>query len=50
MAYGALAEVVAAVLNAVVYVVSSVLGAVVVFSFVPALLAAVLLALLGRGV
>ena len=66
LAYGAVAGVAAAVLNAVVYLAASLLGAipldveipntggplplgaVVIFSFVPALLAAVLLALLGR--
>lgn len=66
LAYGAVAGVAAAMLNAVVYLVASAvraipqgveipntggplpLGAVVVFSFVPALLAAGLLALLGR--
>ena len=66
LAYGAVAGVAAAVLNAVVYLAASLLGAipfdveipntggplllgaVVIFSFVPALLAAVLLAPLGR--
>ena len=66
LAYGVVAGVAAAVLNAVVYLVASLLGAipldveipntggplplgaVVVFSFVPALLAAALLGLLGR--
>ena len=68
LGYGAVAGVVAAVLNAVVYLVASALGAipsdvevgntggplplgaVVVFSFVPAILAAGLLALLGRWI
>ena len=68
LAYGVVAGVVAAVLNAVVYLVASALGAipldveigntggplplgaVITFSFVPALLAAALLALLGRFV